>query len=143
MIYIFWFLLWTLVIYVIHRLAHVLPLLKEIHHEHHKYITKNVAPTWHWSNIFLFQDTWCSTVDVWLTEILPTVIFCTITGQWWIAVFFYIWSAVIQETIEHNPNFDFLFFTSGRWHLIHHKKGVYNYGIFHSGWDRIFGTYHG
>lgn len=135
------FFLWTLLIYWIHRLAHVLPLIKQIHYGHHNYIKQNIAPKWHWSNIFLFQDNWISTVDVWLTEVLPTILFCAITEQWWIAVLFYVWSAFIQERIEHDPEFDFLFFTSGRWHLIHHKKGMCNYGLFHSIWDRVFGTY--
>ena len=142
MIYIFWFLLWTLVIYIVHRIAHIVPVIKEIHYEHHRFIKENVAPTWHWSNIFLFQDNWKSTGDVWITEILPTILFCFITQQWWIAIFFYFWSAFIQESIEHNPKFDmFPFSTSGKWHLIHHNRCSYNYGIFHPVWDRLFRTY--
>lgn len=129
-------------LYWIHRLGHKTPLVRKIHRGHHKFIANNPPPTWHWTNIFLFQDDWPSTVDVWLTEIIPTVIFCWITGAWWIAVMFYFWSAFIQESIEHNPKFNkFPLFTSGQWHLLHHFRGPYNYGIFHPLWDIIFKTY--
>lgn len=138
---VFWFLLWTLLIYCVHVLAHHIPGIKYIHSWHHSFIIKNEPPTWHWSNIFLYQDDWKSTLDVWITEIMPTIIFCAITEQWWIAIFFYFWSAFIQERIEHNPKFNlFPFFTSGVWHLRHHKKGNCNYGVFHPLWDIIFGT---
>lgn len=138
----FWFLVWTFLIYWCHRLGHRIPLVRWAHAGHHKFIATNPPPRWHWSNIFLFQDNWVSTLDVWLTEFVPTILFCWITGQWWIAVFFYTWSAFVQEAIEHNPRFNkFPWLTSGRWHMIHHKNFKYNYGIFHPLWDMLFKSY--
>jgi sterol desaturase/sphingolipid hydroxylase (fatty acid hydroxylase superfamily) len=57
-------------------------------------------------------------------------------------VFYYFWAVLIQERIEHNPNFDiYPILTSGKWHLIHHSNYDKNYGVFISLWDKIFKTY--
>ena len=142
MICILWFLAWTLLIYWSHRIAHVVPMIKRFHLAHHRFIALNPSPIWHWSNLFLFQDDIPSTIEVVLTEFIPTVIFCLVTNQWWILIGFYMWSAFIQESIEHNPDFNWYpWLTSGKWHLAHHRYGNCNYGIFVSWWDRIFGTY--
>jgi sterol desaturase/sphingolipid hydroxylase (fatty acid hydroxylase superfamily) len=143
---IFYFSAWTFILYWIHRVGHDVPFLKKFHFDHHRFIlTKlrnNETPTkWHWSNLFLFNDTWKSTIDLWLTEVIPTLLFSLVTGQWWISVFYYFWAAFIQETIEHNPNFNIPFLTSGRWHLQHHIQGNANYSLFFPMWDLIFGSY--
>ena len=136
----FWFMLWTLMIYWMHRLAHVLPLLKKVHFGHHRTISTNRPPKWCFNNILMFQDNWISTVDVVIFELIPTVLFCLITGEWWILGLYYFWSAFIQESIEHNPNFNkYPWITSGQWHLIHHKKEC-NFGLFTSIWDIVFCT---
>jgi sterol desaturase/sphingolipid hydroxylase (fatty acid hydroxylase superfamily) len=106
---------------------------------HHRFILHHTA-TWHWSNLFLFNDDWTSTLDLWITEVIPTLLFSLITGQWWISIFYYIWAAFIQEIVEHNENFDIPVLTSGKWHLMHHR-GEINYGLFTPWWDMIFGTY--
>jgi sterol desaturase/sphingolipid hydroxylase (fatty acid hydroxylase superfamily) len=140
---IFYFLAWTFLLYWLHRLAHRIPLVKKFHWHHHKHIlsTINSNPTkWHWSNLFLFNDNWPSTVDLWLTEVIPTIIFSAVTGQWWLSVFYYLWAALIQESIEHNPNVDFLLITSGRWHLEHHYNRNKNFGLFFPLWDKTFKT---
>jgi sterol desaturase/sphingolipid hydroxylase (fatty acid hydroxylase superfamily) len=81
-------------------------------------------------------------LDLWITEVIPTVIFSWITGHWWLSVFYYLWAALIQEVVEHNPKFDvFPLLTSGRWHLVHHKDSTRNYGLFLPIWDIMFGTY--
>lgn len=144
---IFHFLSWTFVLYWIHRLGHRTPFIQKFHRDHHKFISVGVKHNqkpndWHWSNLFLFNDNWNSTIDLWLTEVLPTLFYSLITGQWWISVFYYVWAAFIQERIEHNPNFDiYPFLTSGKWHLVHHKKSDRNYGLFFPIWDKIFGTF--
>lgn len=135
------FLGWTLMLYWVHRLAHQIPFIGRIHATHHRFIKLNPAPRWHWSNLFLFNDDWNSTLDLWVSEVVPTLLFCSVTGQWWLAVFYYGWAAVIQESIEHNPSFcGYPFLTSGRWHLIHHSKARYNFGVFTPLWDTLFGT---
>lgn len=94
-----------------------------------------------WKNAFLYFDSWSSTVDQWLTEVIPTLLFCAVTGQWWLAAFYYVWAGFIQEGIEHNPKVDlYPILTSGRWHLVHHKSDSKNFGVFFPIWDWLFGT---
>jgi sterol desaturase/sphingolipid hydroxylase (fatty acid hydroxylase superfamily) len=137
--FILYFLTWTLILYWIHRAGHIIPMIKFFHMEHHRYIINNKT-CWHWSNLLLFNDNKNSTIDLWITEVIPTLLFSLITGQWWISVFYYIWAAFIQESVEHNPNVDLPLLSSGQWHLIHHRS-KYNYGLFIPIWDIIFNTY--
>lgn len=141
MIEILLFFLWTLILYVIHRSVHVIPFFKKIHLDHHLYAIKNSSQMqWSWKNLFLYNDTFLSTVDLWITEVIPTLLFSYISGQWWIFALYYGWAAFIQERIEHNSRIDWYPFTSGNWHLIHHKNWKKNYGLFHPFWDIIFKT---
>lgn len=133
-----YFLAWTLTLYWIHRIAHEVSWIRSIHLEHHRYVLQNKTG-WHWSNLFLFNDTWMCTLDLWISEVIPTLIFSLITGHWWISVFYYVWAAFIQEPIEHNKNFNIPVLTSGKWHMIHHRSEK-NYGLFTSFWDRVFNT---
>ena len=137
-----YFLLWTFCLYWIHRLAHNIPIIKTIHQDHHWFIITHPTPKWHWNNFFLFNDTWMSTLDLYITEVIPTLIFSWVTGQWWVAIFYYFWASLIQERIEHTPNVDFYpFLSSGRWHLIHHTTDAQkNFGAFTVLWDNIFRT---
>jgi sterol desaturase/sphingolipid hydroxylase (fatty acid hydroxylase superfamily) len=134
------FLFWTCLLYWLHRGVHHVPVLKDFHMDHHKVVNKG-GMGWHWSNLFLFNDTWKSTVDLWITEVVPTLVFSAVTGEWWIAVFYYVWAAFIQEGVEHNPDFDILWLTSGKWHMAHHRRSRYNFGVFIPLWDILFGTY--
>jgi sterol desaturase/sphingolipid hydroxylase (fatty acid hydroxylase superfamily) len=133
-------LLWTFLMYVMHRLVHITPVLRDWHMDHHREVTYGRVG-WHWSNLFLFNDTWTSTLDWWITEVMPTLVTCWLTGQWWLAVAHYLWAAFIQERVEHDPNFDWPVLTSGRWHMVHHVYWMQNYGAFIPLWDLIFGTY--
>jgi len=137
---IFYFGLWTFILYWIHRIGHNIPLLMKSHRLHHKFVRENTI-TWHWSNIFLFNDDWPSTIDFWITEIIPTAIFVLITEQWWLGIGFYLYAAFIQEWFEHNVNFDaYPFYTSGQWHVLHHTHYPCNYGIGTPFWDWVFDT---
>ena len=138
-----YFLLWTLMIYWIHRILHTwhIPIATRMHWDHHKQITQQTNKGLHWTNFFLWFDSWRSTFDQWITEVIPTILFCFITGQWWLAIAYYIWAAFIQEAVEHNPKINlYPFITSGKWHLIHHKHPKKNYGVFFPIWDIIFKT---
>ena len=136
------FISWTFVIYWCHRLAHHLPLLKNLHKDHHQQISENTYKGLHWSNLFLYFDSLKSTADQWFTEVIPTLLFSYVTGQWWLFVAYYIWAALIQEAIEHNPKFNWYpFITSGKWHLVHHDDNSKNFGVFIPVWDKIFGTW--
>jgi sterol desaturase/sphingolipid hydroxylase (fatty acid hydroxylase superfamily) len=141
-----YFFVWTLILYWIHRIGHTVPILKKFHFDHHRLVLdklrKNEKPTkWHWSNLFLFNDTWKSTVDLWITEVIPTLLFSLVTGQWWLSVFYYVWAAFIQEAIEHDPKFNWPLLTSGQWHLQHHVSSNKNYGLFFPVWDMVFDSH--
>ena len=134
------FLSWTFLLYFIHRIAHEFKW--SCHMDHHKFILDHSVTSWKWNNLLLFNDTWLSTLDLWVTEVLPTIVFCMITDIWEIAVFYYLWASLIQEIVEHNPNFNiFPFLTSGRWHLLHHTDDKVNFGLFIPVWDLMFDTY--
>ena len=135
-----YFFAWTFMLYWIHRLAHVWKPFKKIHWVHHKAVW-NMELKWIWPHIFLWQEDLGSTLDLMFTEGIPTVIFCAITGQWWILVWWYIWSAFIQEHVEHNPKFSALPLSAGKTHLVHHKDWRYNYSLYFPVWDIVFGTY--
>jgi sterol desaturase/sphingolipid hydroxylase (fatty acid hydroxylase superfamily) len=138
---VFIFLTWTFLLYWIHRAVHKIPVINSLHWDHHKYINTHET-FWHWNNIFLFNDTWASTVDLWITEVVPTIIFSYCTGEWWIFIFYYAWAAFLQETVEHNKKFNWYpFLTSGRWHLLHHKNNKINFGLFFPVWDILFQTH--
>lgn len=142
--YIFIFLAWTFVLYWMHRFAHYTScnVIKNSHCDHHRYIIAHNGSSWHWNNLFLFNETWASTVDLWLTEVIPTIIFSFVTGYWGILIFYYLWSALIQEKIEHNANFNmYPWITSGKWHLLHHRYADKNLGLFIPIWDILFKTY--
>ena len=136
-----YFFIWLFFLYIIHRIVHVCPYLKEIHWDHHQYISNFTGNNWHWTNLLLINDNWKSTLDLWITEVIPTIIFCFAIGNWYIFWFYYFWAAVIQEIIEHNPQIDFYpFLTSGKWHLIHHENPHKNFGLFLPIIDIILGT---
>jgi sterol desaturase/sphingolipid hydroxylase (fatty acid hydroxylase superfamily) len=124
-----------------HRIAHIIPLIKNLHWDHHKYINSFQGNNWHWSNLFLYNDNWKSTADLWITEVFPTILFCLITSQWWIFIFYYLWAALAQEIVEHNPKVNlYPFFTFGKWHLKHHTNHKCNYGLFFPIFDLLFKT---
>ena len=113
--------------------------LKTYHFNHHKVINTNTIK-WNCNNLLLYNDTKESTIDLWLTEVIPTCIISYITGQWWLIIFYYLWASLIQERVEHNKDFNIPLLTSGKWHLKHHENGECNYGLFTSIWDIVFKT---
>lgn len=133
------FLSWTLILYWIHRLGHKSKWLMKFHSDHHSYANKNEIK-WNWSNLFFFTDTWKSTIDLWLTEVIPTLVFCAVFSCWWIFMFYWTWAALIQETVEHNPKVNIPLWSSGVWHLSHHKNPTVNFGLYFTIWDKIFRT---
>lgn len=135
-------LVWTLVLYVMHRLAHTIPVLQRLHNAHHKTIKKNNKSKWHWNNLFLYNDNWPSTADLWISDVIPTIVVAAIFNAWWILGIYYIWAAFFQEQLEHNTRINFYPFTFGRWHMMHHTTPTCNYGLFFPLWDKIFRTEH-
>ena len=138
-----YFLLWTFLLYWIHRIVHRLPWIKKYHRQHPKFINANQInkSRWEFNNLFLFNDDVDSTIDLWITEVIPTLIFCLVTGAWWIFWFYYIWASIFQEVLEHRNNLNLPWFTAGLWHLEHHKNYRVNFGLFFPIWDILFRTY--
>lgn len=137
------FLSWTLLLYWIHRIVHRSNFLMKWHSDHHKFVNQQgYKSKWHWNNLLLFNDTWRSTVDLWITEVVPTLLFSLLTGAWWISVLYYTWAAMFQELLEHHPRLDLYILTAGTWHLVHHANPTYNFGLFIPLWDKIFKTEH-
>jgi sterol desaturase/sphingolipid hydroxylase (fatty acid hydroxylase superfamily) len=96
---------------------------------------------WHWNNILLINDNIKSTIDFWITEVIPTLLFAYLSQQWWIFLLWYFYCAFIQEKIEHNKNYNkYPFHCAGLWHLIHHRSGKCNFSIFVPFWDIVFKT---
>ena len=135
----FFFFLWTLLMYGMHRVMHSSKLLGYFHIQHHKVIN-NKETKWHWNNVLLYNDDMKSTIDLWITDVAPTLIFCYFTGQWWIFFVYYFYAAFFQENIEHSFNVNIPLISSGRWHLTHHKDSRYNYGFVFTFWDKLFKT---
>jgi sterol desaturase/sphingolipid hydroxylase (fatty acid hydroxylase superfamily) len=135
------FVFWIFTLYYVHRMFHKLSFLKKIHWAHHQYIFNKKGNLWNWKILFLYNDDIPSTIDTWLSEVVPTLFICWITGHWWLFLFFYIWAAFIQELIEHNPKINlYPYLTSGKWHLEHHKNWRCNYGLFTPIFDIVFNT---
>lgn len=142
MTYILVFLFWTFSIYWMHRLAHVLPFMRQFHMDHHAQVTNETLSGVNWKSMLFWFDSWKSTVDQWIMEVIPTIIISLISGHWWLMIFYYIWAGFIQEAVEHNNKINlYPFITSGKWHLVHHKNSTKNYGVFFPIWDIIFGTW--
>lgn len=129
-------------VYWIHRITHMNEFLNSFHKRHHENVTSEiVGQSWDWKQIFIWIDDLESTIDQWLMEVIPTIIFCWVFNQWWLLVFYWIWAAFVQERVEHNSKLNlYPFITSGRWHLVHHKEHEKNFGVFFPIWDIVFGT---
>ena len=54
MTYIFYFFFWTFMIYWMHRIVHVIPMVNKIHGDHHKQVSDSTIRGLHWTNIFLY-----------------------------------------------------------------------------------------
>jgi len=130
---------WTLYLYLCHRLVHVTPIIKNFHRHHHVFILTNQT-SWKWNNLFLYNDDIVGTIDLWITDVLPTILFCFMFDSWYILLFYWCWAALLQEKLEHNPNVNVFGCTFGKWHLEHHRTPNKNFGLFFPVWDKIFKT---
>jgi sterol desaturase/sphingolipid hydroxylase (fatty acid hydroxylase superfamily) len=129
-------LLWTLLEYVIHRVAlHRMPIFSPMHSLHHG------APL-----AYIATPSWVS-VSVWLAVVMLPL--------WWYAGFNvadgvtvglmvgYLWYGYVHHVIHHHAHrrSSAYFNTLRAWHMRHHhspKRG--NFGVTTHVWDRVFGT---
>ena len=136
-----YFLIWTLVIYWTHKAAHSFEWLWQFHQAHHE-VEYNGELEFSWWNLVGWFNDWRSTLDQWITEVIPTGVFILIFPDAWpIAIFYYIDGFVLAEGLtDHNPRIDVPGLSMGRYHLLHHKNPNVNYDLYFRIWDRLFGT---
>ena len=144
------FLLWTLLIYLMHRLAHVkskFNFLYKLHVAHHKVNYWNEANrTFKWYYIFFYFGSWQATFDVFFILTLPAICISLLFPQpgIYLLVFHYLYEVFLSEgTLDHNPSIKgnlTKYFAWGQYHLTHHKTWKYNYGLIITFWDRVFET---
>ena len=141
--FVLYFFLWTLLLYVVHRLAHALPYIKKIHSEHHRYVMRNRDWGIKWQDLYLSRGANKVTLDLWFTEVIPTLLFCAVTGHWWIFGAYYFWSAFYEKATKYNRDVDVFLVTWGMWTLTHYRRNTLNFGGIFSLWDIIFKTNRG
>lgn len=137
------FMVWTAVVYFMHRVVHLYPKTIGVFHlSHHRYVNKNYNDLgWHWSNLFLYNDNWSSTIDLWITEVIPLIVLCFMFNDYTLLFLYWVWASFIQERIEHLHDLNlYPFLTSGKWHMKHHSESKYNYGVFLPIWDVLLRT---
>lgn len=152
LIFLFQFFLWTMLVYLMHRVAHIKRRYNPfhwIHMAHHRInYWKPENRVFRWYYFLFFFGSIQATIDVVLILTIPAVTVCLIypaTGVY-ILVFHYIYEVFFSEgVLDHNPRIKGTvtrFFAWGDYHLWHHKNWKYNYGLMITLWDSIFGTKH-
>lgn len=146
------FLVWTLVMYWLHRWSHAHHRrnpLWWIHAAHHRipYLSRppdSKLPRW--PQFLLWLGNWRASLDVLLVMTLPLVIIAFIAPQYGIPllVFHYFYEIFFSEyLLDHNPRIHGRIthtFAWGDYHLHHHAHPRRNFGLMITLWDRVFGT---
>lgn len=135
-----YFLLWTGLLYGLHRLAHRWDVLWRWHQAHHAVVYAG-ANEFSWRNLVGFYNDWASTFDQWLLEILPTILFIALFPRAWPLGFLYLADNIFAEGItDHNPRICPPLLAMGRYHLAHHVDSRINFDGFTQFWDWVFAT---
>ena len=146
------FLLWTFVIYWMHRFSHVRwrwnPLWK-VHRAHHLHPYLRCYEPAGWPKVgqwFLWLGDWQSSLDVIVQMTIPLLViawFMPDVGLPLLA-FHYIYEVFLSENqLDHNPKITgrvTRWFAWGDFHLQHHVHPKQNIGLMITLWDRLFGT---
>jgi sterol desaturase/sphingolipid hydroxylase (fatty acid hydroxylase superfamily) len=144
------FFLWTLLVYSMHRAAHIknqYNLLRKIHLSHHKinYLERdNRRFKWYYM-LFYFGSIYAS-LDVILMLTLPAFVVYFLYPRLgiYIIAFHYVYEVFLSEgALDHNPNITgkaTRYFAWGKYHLTHHSDSRYNYGLMITLWDWVFKT---
>jgi sterol desaturase/sphingolipid hydroxylase (fatty acid hydroxylase superfamily) len=144
------FLLWTLLIYFMHRLAHYrhrFNPLYSIHLSHHKInYLEDENRKFKWYYLLFYFGGVLETMDVLLMLTMPAfmVYFVYPPMGIYLLLFHYLYESFLSEgVLDHNPKIKGKitnFFSWGKYHLIHHKTWKYNYSLMITLWDRVFRT---
>lgn len=150
LIFIILFMFWTLLIYAIHRLAHLRhkynPLYK-LHLYHHKinYLSSENR-RFKWYYIFFYFGGIYETLDVLCMLTIPAVIVYIVspTIGLYVLILHYLYEVFLSEgTLDHNPRITGKVtnvFAWGKYHLTHHRYWRYNYSLIITLWDWVFQT---
>jgi sterol desaturase/sphingolipid hydroxylase (fatty acid hydroxylase superfamily) len=146
------FALWTLAIYLLHRLSHwrhrVNPLFR-LHRAHHTkpYLRELKTPGWPPAAQYLFWfGDWRASLDVFVNMTVPLLIIVWFAPAYGLPLlaFHYVYEVFLSEDVlDHNPRIRGLVtqvFAWGEFHLHHHVAPRHNYGLLVTFWDHVFGT---
>lgn len=144
------FLLWTFLVYWMHRAAHVRSkynFLYKLHLSHHRInYLKEENRAFKWPQLFFYFGSFSASLDVLIMLTLPAFMTFAVFPQYgiYILAFHYIYEVFLSEgTLDHNPKIKgkvTRFFAWGEYHLSHHEKWNCNYGLTITFWDLVFGT---
>lgn len=148
--FIAFFLLWTLIVYWMHRLAHIriwYNFLYYFHLAHHKinyFRQSNLKFKWYY--LFFYFGSLRASLDVICMLTIPAFIVYFIYPKIgiYILIFHYIYEVFFSEgLLDHNSNItgtSTKLFAWGKYHLVHHKKWNYNFSLMITLWDWVFKT---
>lgn len=145
------FLVWTFIIYWIHRISHIKGrwnILWKIHRAHHAipYLTMKVERWPKFGQFFFWLGDFKTSIDVVIVLTIPLVLLTLLFPYpgLCLLVFHYIYEVFLGEGIlDHNTQLRgpvTRVFAWGSFHLHHHVKLERNYGLIITLWDRVFRT---
>ncbi|MEJ0062639.1 MAG: sterol desaturase family protein [Alphaproteobacteria bacterium] len=146
------FFLSTFFSYWMHRLAHVHKPWNPLwinHKPHHqiKYDEHTPVMVYDWREFIFWFGTWKQTLDVWITDTIPTILAACIIGGagWYILAFHYFYHVFLSGgLLEHNVKIKgpiTRILACGQFHMQHHRKFDRNFGFVIGLWDYVFRTY--
>ncbi|WP_343564317.1 sterol desaturase family protein [Kiloniella sp. b19] len=134
------FLVFTFVTYWTHRIAHCWKPLWYLHEAHHSVPYKGEYE-FSLLNLVGWYNDWRSTLDVWVTEVLPMAGLVLLwPATWPLAVLFYIDNVLSEGLTDHNPRINIPGLAMGKYHIEHHKDMSVNFDGYFRLWDKVFGT---
>lgn len=141
--------LWTLVYYILHRIAHIRHTqnwLHKLHIIHHRTDYRNGGSRFKPGFLLFYFGDIRATLDTLLMMTLPLVVITFIFPSQgiWVLLWHYINEVFLAERVlEHNPHLGGRLtqvFAWGTFHLKHHKNPRTNFGLLITLWDNIFNT---
>lgn len=146
------FMVWTMLMYGMHRLAHLHSKrnpLWILHTAHHRIPYLSRRPTHNWPKLgqyFFWLGDWKTSLDVLLTMTFPLLLLTALVPQYALPLLVghYFYELFLSEhRLDHNPyvvGFWTRIFAWGDYHLHHHAHPRRNFGLLVTWWDRLFGT---
>ncbi|MCE9596651.1 MAG: sterol desaturase family protein [Spirochaetia bacterium] len=145
------FLLWTCIIYWLHRISHIKHAknpLWIIHRAHHRlpYFSEAPRPWPRLGQYFFWLGNWKESLDVIFVMTIPlgllTIVFPAQGAC--LLVFHYFYEVFLSESrLDHNPYLTgrwTKFFAWGSFHLVHHVQLQKNFCLMITLWDHVFGS---